>query len=183
MTKSEIITAIERARPGISRYLEIMERFPQTDVSQDRDFQRLFNGFYRVNKKQQSWYDAYYSYMESQKGKQPTFGVALRHLHSELNRCEASFTSKLVATINPDCPVWDQYVLANAGIRRPPYYSRTKVADSIDCYHELQCWYERFVPSEQGQLMITVFQDMVPLHEKITDLKKIDFILWQSREL
>ena len=182
MKSSEIRSAIEKARPGIARYLEIMKRFQRTDVSRDTDFQRLFNGFYRIQRKKKEWYDQYYSYMESVKGQQPSFSAVLRHLHSVLGSCESSFSSKLLATIDPYAPVWDQYVLANAGIRKPPYYSRTKLVDSIDCYRELQQWYGRFMPSEHGQLMIAIFREMVSQHEDITDLKKIDFVLWQSRK-
>ena len=179
--KSKIIAAIDKARPGITRYLEIMERFSLTDVSQDEDFQRLFNGFYRIQRRQKDWYEKYYGYMESVKVHQPSFGDALRHLHTILERCEASFCSKLVATINPECPVWDKYVLANAGLTRPPYTSPNKVSLSIDCYGRLQKWYEEFLPSTEGKLMIDLFRENVTHHEKITDIKKVDFVLWQIR--
>lgn len=38
---------------GLDRYAYIMSRFNTTDVSSDNDFQRVFNGFYRVRRNEQ----------------------------------------------------------------------------------------------------------------------------------
>jgi hypothetical protein len=178
---NEIREAIENARNGIRRYVEIMELFPITDVSRDKYFQRKFNGFYRIKQRPATWYEVYYGYMESQKGKYPTFSQVLRHLYSVLNRYEPSFSSKLVATIHPDTPIWDSIVLKLVGIRPPLFTSRAKVVQAEVAYQKLQAWHKKHMSSDHGRLILSVFEEMVPEHEKISDLKKIDFVLWQSR--
>jgi hypothetical protein len=30
-------------------------------------------------------------------------------------------------------------------------------------------------------MMIDVFDELVPEHDRITDIKKVDFVLWQTR--
>ncbi len=121
MKIEKIIEAIDRARKGIAQYLEIMELFSNTDVSIDKDFQRRFNGFYRIRQRPPEWYEQYYAYMQSQKGQNPTFSCVIRHLYSVLGRYEPSFSSKLVATIDVNSPVWDSVVLRYAGIKTPLY--------------------------------------------------------------
>ncbi len=158
-----------------------MELFPDTDVSRDRYFQRKFNGFYRIKQRPAAWYEEYYTYMQSQKGQNPTFSAVLRHLHSVLKRYEPSFSSKLVATIDPNAPVWDSIVLKYVGIKPPLFTSRTKVDEAEAAYKKLQEWHERHMRSDHGKLILRIFEEMVPEHERISDLKKIDFVLWQSR--
>jgi hypothetical protein len=177
----EIKEAIERARKGIGRYLAIMELFLETDVSTDKDFQRRFNGFYRIRQRPPEWYEEYYSYMQNQKNQKPTFSNVLRHLYSTLRRYEPSFSSKLVATIDATLPVWDSVVLGHASLKSPLYTSKNKVHQAEMVYNKLEMWHRVLMKSDQGTLILQTFRDMVLEHDKISDLKKIDFVLWQSR--
>lgn len=181
MNRREIQESVERARIGIQQYLEIMELFPRVDVASDDNFQRKFNRFYRIRQRTSQWYNTYYSFMEQSKSQPPTFNSALEHFYSTLNRCEASFTSKLIATINPSLPVWDKFVLQNAGITPPRYTSKNKIEESKKAYRQLQNWYQDFLTSNDGQLIIQVFNESVKESSRITDLKKVDFVLWQIR--
>jgi hypothetical protein len=128
MDKREIEIAIENARGGVQQYLEIMELFPLVDVSKNGEFQRKFNSFYRVRQRPSWWYATYYQFMEQAKIQKPSFDDALDYFRQSMSRCEASFTSKLIATIDPLNPVWDKYVLGNTGIPRPKYTSKNKFA-------------------------------------------------------
>lgn len=181
MQIDEIRRAIEKARKGIGQYLEIMELFPTIDVSLNEDFQRRFNAFYRIRQRPRAWYEEYYSYMQNQKERITTFPEVLRHLFSTLGRYEPSFSSKLVATLNVDLPVWDSMVLSYACIERPPYSSRDKVVQAEVVYQRLTKWHGEHMNSAQGKLILETFRQMVPEHYKISDLKKIDFVLWQNR--
>jgi hypothetical protein len=181
MEKREVVKCIEKAREGIQQYLEIMELFPHANVAGDSSFQRKFNRFYRVRQRPAEWYEIYYSFMQLAKAQRPTFNLALDHFRSTMGRCEPSFSSKLIATIDPSQPVWDKYVLQNAGIAPPKYTSKNKIEESKNAYRQLQRWYQVFLESEDGQLIIRTFNEIVVEFEKITDLKKVDFVLWQMR--
>lgn len=67
MTSTEIQAAIQRASKGIKQYEELMRMLPTVDVSTDRDFQRRYNGFYRVRSRPPSWYPNYYALMQKLK--------------------------------------------------------------------------------------------------------------------
>ena len=181
MRIEKIREVIERARKGIAQYLEIMELFSNTDVSIDKDFQRRFNGFYRIRQRPPEWYEQYYAYMQNQKGQNPTFSYVLRHFYTVIGRYEPSFSSKLVATIDVNSPVWDSVVLRYAGIKTPLYTSKSKVDQAEAIYKKLQEWHERHMRSDCGKLILQTFDEMVPEHNRISNLKKIDFVLWQTR--
>jgi hypothetical protein len=40
---------------------------------------------------------------------------------------------------------------------------------------------ERHMRSDNGRLILQTFEEMAPEYYRISDLKKIDFVLWQSR--
>jgi hypothetical protein len=181
LTKSEIVGALILARKGISQYLELMALFPSVDVSADPEFQRQYNHFYRVRQKPTNWYRSYFRAMQELRTAKPLFADVLDRLRDEVGSCEASFSSKLVATLDPSKPVWDSFVLNNMGI--PPL--RTSSPHRFDQakknYARIEEWYELFLASENGRAVVRAFDEIVPQHGAITDLKKVDFVLWQTR--
>jgi hypothetical protein len=181
MDEQQVVEAIDRARLSIGQYLEIMRLFRQTNVAHDQYFQRKYNGFYRVRQRPKEWYQVYYEYMESLKGRDVSFSETLRHLQRRLGRYEPSFSSKLVATHNPSLPIWDVHVLRNIGLRAPSYTSPSKYDDAEAAYLALQKWYADLLCSTDGALIVRKFDELVEASSAISDTKKADFVLWQTR--
>ena len=181
MQKDEIVSAINRAREGIGQYLAIMDMFSTVDVSIDRNFQRQFNAFYRIRQRSERWYAEYYSLMENRKSAPIRFEEVLDHMYSVLGRYEPSFSSKLAATLDPNEPVWDKHVLQNTGQKAPYYSALDKVERAKNVFGKVREWYRKHMQSPEGKTMVTVFNDMVEEHDRITDIKKVDFVLWQTR--
>ncbi len=181
MMPYRVLQAINRAKFGIPKYLWLMDRLNTVDVSSDADFQRAYNGFYRVQRRRPDWYTAYYKYLEQSKTFPTSFPQVLDHIYQTTGRYEPSFASKLVATLNPHKPVWDKHVLSNLGRKAPGYYSRTKMQDAKGNYEQIESWYKSFLVSEEGSQWVQLFDEHVSDHHKMTDLKKVDFILWQIR--
>jgi len=178
---NQISIAINKARRGIDQYLEIMKLFPVVNVAQDQIFQRKYNAFYRVRQRKENWYKVYYQFLEDQKGLDVSFSKVLLYLRDQLNRYEPSFSSKLVATLNPHMPVWDVHVLSNIGLRAPAYTSPNKFDLAQSAYHAIQKWYQSFELSSEGSKIIRMFDERIEEANSITNTKKIDFVLWQSR--
>ncbi|MEN9867702.1 MAG: hypothetical protein RL748_3292, partial [Pseudomonadota bacterium] len=177
----DIQSALSSAAKGISQYSELMAMFPNSNVSTDAEFQRKFNAFYKVQRRQKLWYEKYYTLMQQQKDGKPNFADVLDEIYSLTGRYEPSFVSKLVATIDPSKPIWDQHVFANTGHRAPSYSSKKKFIQAKDAYVSVENWYRVFLESDDGQLCISEFDKFAPEHRGITALKKVDFILWQMR--
>lgn len=182
LIKDIIITAIEKAKPGIKKYIEIMKLFKQTNVTTNKEFQKMFNGFYRIQRRSIEWYKTYYDFMENQKGENVTFSETLKYIKNKLNRNEPAFSSKLVATHNPNMPIWDQHVLRNFGLRPPHFNAKNKVVKIEELYKELQERYKKCENSRLGKMIINIFNEQLADEARlITNIKKIDFVLWQIR--
>ena len=181
MEKDEIVTAIKLARKGINQYLAIMEMFPSVDVSVDKTFQRRFNAFYRIRQRPEKWYSEYYSFMESSKNNPVRFEAVLDRIYGVLGRYEPSFSSKLAATLDPNEPVWDKYVLRNTGQKAPYYTAFNKLERAKTVFENIRKWYAKHMQSAEGKMMIELFNNIVREHDRITNIKKVDFILWKTR--
>jgi hypothetical protein len=173
--------ALKKAEPGIKKYLNIMNMVNKVNVSQSEEFQKAFNGFYRMRQRPPIYYEKFYSFMADNKESSPTFENTLRYIHEELGRVEASFSSKLVATINPDLPIWDAVVLKNLNLKAPASYRKHRIAGTISLYEDIKSWYKKYLDTEEGKMVIELFNGQYP-NIGITNIKKVDFVLWQIRE-
>ena len=165
---------------GLDRYSYIMRMFREVNVSLDEDFQRTFNAFYRV-RKNSAWRAQYYALFERAKHEDLDYEYILRALYKSSGNIETSFTSKLVATIDPDSPIIDQYVLQNLGIAISGPGKDTRLRTAISAYHSLRAWYESYIHTDEARKNIAVFDKMLPSYTWISDTKKIDYLLWAKR--
>ena len=179
LSQAEIDQALERVEPGLAKYTWIMENVQRCDVSADAVFQRRFNHFYRV-RRGATWQAPYYTLMEQAKTRPTTFAEALVALAAESGRVEASFASKLVATLDSSQPVIDQHVLRNFGLRMPYPQKANRVGKVIELHAELRRRYGRLLGSDAGRAICERFRLRFPTAD-ISDLKRIDLVLWQRR--
>ena len=110
----QIERALPRVECGAGEYRQLQSELRDRDVSRDHDYQRRFVGFYRV-RRDARWRDAFFQMLQSCKSQPLTIEAVLHRLHEATGQVEASFASKLVATINPNLPVIDSVVLRNLG--------------------------------------------------------------------
>lgn len=168
---------LDRVKIGIEKYNWLMKRVHEVDISADAEFQKFFNGFYRMRQRPASFYQSYYVYLESNKtNHELTFEDVVTHLYKETGAIHASFGSKLLATVNPDMPIWDKFVLQNLGLRAPYVYEKDRLQKIIYLYQKICSWYQ----SEEAQKKLETFNELFP-DTDISDVKKIDFILWATR--
>ena len=168
---------LDRVETGIAKYNWIMRRVHDADVSADAEFQKFYNGFYRMRQRSADFYKTYYAFLERNKNNLDlTFEEILSYLYEETDSIHASFSSKLLATINPNMPIWDKFVLQNLGLRTPYYYEKDRISKTVLLYQRICDWYE----SEEAKEKLHVFNELFP-NVDISDVKKIDFILWATR--
>ena len=167
----------DKVQIGIEKYSWIMKRVHETDVSVDIDFQRAFNSFYRMRQHPEHFYRVYYKYLEKNKNNGAlTFEDVVTYLYHETGSIHASFSSKLLATVREDMPVWDKFVLQNLGLRAPYYYEKERLQKTIRLYDRICEWYTTAEASEK----LHVFNEKFP-ESNLSDVKKVDFILWATR--
>lgn len=165
----------------ISKYKDIMERVDAVDVSKDIKFQRTFNGFYKV-RRNEAWRNHYYNLFQNMKECNNTeFGYVLEQLYKLIGNVEASFASKMIATLNPQMPIWDQNVLKNLGIKQIESGGTKKLWEAERLYGRMIDWYGSFLKTDNAHQYIEKFNQVLPDYVWVSDVKKIDFYLWGVR--
>ena len=166
---------------GFDKYKQIMETVRKTDVSTDLDFQRAFNAFYKVRRNAE-WRKTYYDLFETSKNRLPSFESIIRTMYEATGNIEASFSSKMLATINPDMPIWDRYVVQNLCLEMRGKTKEDQLKCAVDLYNKMISWYEGFLQTENGRDCIAEFDLILPGYVWMSDVKKIDFYLWSIRD-
>ena len=204
MNPEEIRKALlsQRRIRGIRNYITIMKMRENIDLNFD-DFKEKYKNFYGMKRAirghyipdSEKFYDVYFQYLKENLGNTSlSFEKVLKDLYEThiSNRVEASFSSKLLATINPNMPVWDQNVFYQLKIPKPktdPNHKDHQIKETIQTYQTLMDKVLKYLNSDLGQEYIHIFDevfdeifqndnDIFSWKKNITDVKKIDFILW-----
>lgn len=167
----------------LEQYLSIMEKVELVDVSSDSDFQREFNYFYKLRRNAE-WRAVFYCLFEECKSiKDISFERILYTLYERTGYIEASFSSKLLATLNPDMPIWDSIVLSRFGLKPSTSTNKNiRLENTVAIYQAIVRWYREFLQTPDVQVFLSGFDDAFPEFSTISATKKVDFILWGSGE-
>lgn len=166
---------------GFNKYKQIMERVRNTNVSSDKDFQRTFNSYYRIRRNEE-WQIIFYDLFETIKDSEPSFEQIIRALYKNTGNIEASFSSKMLATINSDMPIWDRYVVHNLCLNVKGKTKEEQLRCTVDLYDQMVRWYSIFLDTPNGRECIEEFDRILPEYKWMSSVKKIDFYLWSIRE-
>ena len=106
----------ELDRDWLEEYDWLQERLPEIDVAEDKCFRSRFMLFYKCYVGRgviddRPFQDAYFGILESEKDNcSVSFAEVLKALPLSGGKVQFSFASKLVATVNPNNPVYDNNV-------------------------------------------------------------------------
>ena len=162
----------------LERYQRIMEEYDKVDVSSDLDFQRNYTYFYQL-RGNSGWMQKYYGLFERKK---QTGNAAFASIISELfeltGRIEASFSSKMLATLNPSKPIWDRKVCDVLHLELTGKTKEEQLRNAISLYETLENWYAAYLPTANARENIRRFDKLLPAYTWLSDTKKIDYLLW-----
>ncbi|MFA7285398.1 MAG: hypothetical protein WC011_00920 [Candidatus Paceibacterota bacterium] len=190
---SKIESILTNAKKGLKQYLSIQRCLHLTNPSKDILFQEMFSNFYGIRFKDISWKKEYFTLLEISKEQKKDFGEILKILYTKTNTVDASFSSKLLATINPNLPVIDKWIRINLSINEE-YQEISALEDISDrlkktenFYNKLVDIFEEFIPTEGAKNIFDYFNLKYPYTNitetsKITKVKILDLILWQLRD-
>jgi hypothetical protein len=170
---------------GLEKYSYIMSRIRETDVSSDSDFQNVFRNFYQMRRFYSDYFAChYFMLMEQLKdtGENMTFAMAMERIKHIQGTYEMSFASKLLHTVDPLHPIWDSVVTNRHFEMKAPYAScKNREIACCNRYAEYEDKFYDYMATEEGCMIIHMFDERFP-NNGISDVKKIDFILWQDRK-
>ncbi|MDR0474878.1 MAG: hypothetical protein LBH43_14535 [Treponema sp.] len=179
--------AIQKALERLSlvgRYKHIMDMFrSESDITKSDVFMSEYKSFYRL-RLGKDLSKKYFQFMQKNKTNSAlTFEAVIRHFYKEFGSVEASFSAKLLHTIQPDKPTWDQWIGKNTKITIPPSMpgkdEQLKIA--VKQYAKLIECFNEYRTSEEGKKLLRMFDKQYP-NSGISDTKKVDLVLWQIRE-
>ncbi len=174
------IFAQARKNMGFEKYVKIMKMFEKVNVFESREFQKSFNGFYRVRRGTE-WQKIYYTLFEKSRKINPTFESIITLLYKQTGNIEASFASKMLHTINNDMPIWDRFVLEKLNKKLTGKTKEEKLQNAIRIYEEIANWYKSYLQTQEAADCIKEFDALLPEYQWFSKTKKIDFLLWQMR--
>ena len=179
LTRIQITAALPRVAEGLRKYQALQRLSRRPRFYADPAFQRAFNHFYRVRRGKR-WREEYFRLLGQAARRSISFRSVLARLAKSTGRYEASFASKLVATVDPSQPVIDSIVLRNLRLCLPKSRAPRRL-DAIEVIHtRLHVRYREFLQTAQGRYLIKSFRRMYP-DARITAVKMLDFVLWQTR--
>ena len=69
----------------------------------------------------------------------------------------------------------------NLNIKLAGLSQEEKLKSAIEKYAEMEQWYGDFLNSEDGQNCVTEFERFLPDYKWISNIKKVDALLWSAR--
>lgn len=169
----------------LPRYAYIMQTVDKVNVKFDREFQKAFNGFYKVRFSNVSCYKGFYQLFEKSKKIRGslTYDALLDELHLITGRVEASFASKILATLNTDQPILDCRVLEYLHVKLSGRSAEEKLNSAKAIYSQIEKLYEEYMKTEEARKNVAIFDDFFPDYAWISSVKKIDYMMWGSSTL
>lgn len=180
MTDLYYSNKMEDMRKGIKKYIYIMNNVKNVNVSiYKSEFQRKYNGFYRVQRRSENWYKTYFTILETNKNNiSLSFYDVLFEMYNKFDRVETSFSSKLLHTVNPSMPIYDSKVVEAIGV--PKIQGENRFNKALTNYKLLCDKYAVYFQTQNCREAIMLFDTYFPeFANKISDVKKIDFFLWK----
>jgi hypothetical protein len=179
-------------RKGIEQYTEIQRTLINTpDVTKATGFQKKFRSFYRV-RRGPAWQRVFFEFMQKHRtAPPPSFQETLEALAAQGHRCEASFSSKLVATLDPRRPVLDSLVLRvmrrHLGDRGSGEIKWTLLrTGSLESRIERALIVYDCLTAAMGDILgAAAFSRLIELFDRsygqysLTPTKKLDLMLWR----
>lgn len=118
----------------------------------------------------------YYCLFEAAKEEHYSFSS----LYQQIGNVEASFTVKMLAAIDPDKPIWDQYILQNLGLELKGKTAEEKTVNATKTYNKIEKWYSVYLETDEVKECKREFDRWLPSYSWISDMKKIDYLLWSG---
>ena len=165
---------------ALDKYKLILNNVKAVDVSKDFGFQKMFNAFFRIRRNAE-WRECFYELFECAKKNHFTFEEIINGLYMQTGNVEASFSSKMLATIDQDKPIWDQYVLHNLGLELKGKTSQERIKNAAMIYSQIEDWFDEYLQTDEAYENIVEFDRWFPSYTWLSAVKKIDYLLWSKR--
>lgn len=185
-----LATIKSRSPCPVETYVLIRKTIPEVDLTGEgaEPVRRRFNAYYGV-RRNASWRSIFYDRFENAKlsdlNPSDLFEQTLMLMHEATGRVEASFVSKLVATLRPETPIIDSVLRGwlSKYTESPAFGGSIENASAY--YQWLSEVMRNTATSQQAQQWFELFDDAFPGNghgETVSTIKKLDFLIWAGAD-
>jgi hypothetical protein len=185
------LTLLQRRAPcPVATYRTILTSTAADDLrtGEAEPTRRRFNAYYGV-RRNAAWRASFYTHFEAAKrstlATPELFEIIVSGLMAETGRIEASFASKLVATLRPNGPVIDSVVRAwLARYLDPPRFA-SDLGTVVAYYRWLEAKMLETALTPEAQHWAAVFDQAFPTQTgeaPISAMKRLDFLIWAGAD-
>lgn len=176
MNKAAILEKISTSM--LEKYCWLEENLNKYDLSTSAEYQRRFAHYYRMRFVSKEYRRAFFNLFQQIKSNSDvSFEEVARKLYSVDEKHEFSFITKMLHTIDTSRPIFDSQVNAALNLRtyQPDFEKRLKK----DCLilNQISEHYQVIMKAPEVQKILSEL-DSRTYPRKISDEKKIDFLLW-----
>lgn len=180
----DLLLSNNKDKMKICTYKKIMEVHDNPSLLRNKDFQRMYNGYYAVRRGEQ-WREYYYAlfadFISRYKNDEPVnFDMIIENmLDAPGGNVEISFSSKILATIDPCMPIYDSRIAQVLSIGKPSSVAnKDRLQRAKRIYSDLTNEYNDYFEAKKHERVIEIFNDQIHDGTDISDAKKVDFVLW-----
>lgn len=164
---------------SMQTYCDIQHLFMNVNIAESQDYRKKFGGFYRMRFVTQEYRDAFFKLFEESKRKSDiSFAKLSLKLYPVNNKHEFSFISKMIHTIDPQRPIYDNQVAAVLGLKRKQNFTlEARIQEDNEILLEISRLYEELEQSHLIDEPLDTFTSKFREYPMPIS-KKIDFMLW-----
>jgi hypothetical protein len=167
-------------RADVERLMRVLEIREKPGLASDRDYQKNYNGYYKLIRRKQSFYEAYYAVLENaaSAAAPPSLSLVLQELYKKTGERHLSFGSKLCATLDDTAVIFDKYVASffkvpNSGLPRQNWLPK-----ALDRYERIKQGIHDFTRHEEWPGIRSEFDLMFPQAKHLPDVRVADLVVW-----
>ena len=72
-------------------------------------------------------------------------------------------------------------MIHNLGLKLKGKTPQERVENAIRVYESIEHWFLNYIQTEEARENVAVFDRMLPKYTWLSDVKKVDFLLWGKR--
>lgn len=164
----------------LDEYRYLVKAVHEVNVCKDDKFKHAFNDFWRIQTREAGLSDRIFDTIEWVKQHDDaSFGDVLIRL-SPNDAVNKSAASKVLATLYSDLPPWDENIRKAIGLPQIDGSKQVRINQAIKLYDYIQEQYAEELVSENGLAALAAFDALAPDHKDVSNVKKIDFLLWEQ---
>jgi len=175
----DMVFAQLRKRNAIRKVRAIERVREEPTLADDPAYRRLYNGYYKVGRKRAEFYDAYYGMLRewALAGRAPGLDVVLTGLYRQTGERHLSFSSKLVATLDPRGVIYDRNVASLLAVDTGPL-GPGWLDELVTRFSALEQRMAAVIQATEWQAVQQAFDECFAEARDFSPARKADLILW-----